>query len=55
MNNDMRDILSTLAAVWIAIILFITCPIWLLPFIVYSNIRDYKEAKELEKLLGEDD
>lgn len=36
---DFEDFLIYILGIWIAIILFITCPLWAIPYIVYRKLK----------------
>ncbi len=37
--NYFEDILYTIVGLWAAIILFVTAPIWVIPYIIYKRIK----------------
>lgn len=39
--KDFADLIVTITGIWVAIILFITAPIWIVPTIIISNIIDF--------------
>ena len=45
--SDFKDLIIHITGIWVAIILFITAPIWLLPTIIISNIVDYIKNRKV--------
>ncbi len=37
---DFEDFLIYILGIWIAIILFITCPLWFIPYTIYARLKD---------------
>ena len=36
---EMTDVLNVILAIWICIILFVTVPLWIVPYFIYSALR----------------
>ena len=35
---DWNEVFATIGSIWVYIILIITCPIWLIPYVIYVQI-----------------
>lgn len=44
--EELQKAIDLFAGVWICIILFVTCPLWLVPYIIFLNIKDWRENND---------
>lgn len=36
---DFEDLIIAIIGIWISIILFLTCPLWVIPYTIYARLK----------------
>jgi hypothetical protein len=41
--SDYVELMEWVVVLWVIVFLFITCPVWLIPFLIYTKLREEEE------------